>query len=412
MRIPVYPLAVAAMLVQGSCGASGITEETDGDVDFQPLVEGNTDFALDLFGRLCEESGNGNVMFSPYSISVALAMTWAGAEGGTASQMAEMLGFAPGASGVHEGFSRIGTMLDGEERDALGEPIELSIANALWVETSFPLLDGYVDLVATHYGAEARNVDFRGSPDDQRLLMNDWVSDRTNDRIRDLLGPGTVTEATRVILTNAVYFKGTWGTEFDSDQTIDGVFTTMQGASVTVPLMHRTGDMRYSEGFGCRALSLPYSDGASSMLLILPDGDIAGFEQTLDRETLTGIGTGLHEAEVALAMPRFEFTASYGLEQALADLGMTDAFDPLLADFSGMTGGRDLFVSAVIHKAFVKVDESGTEAAAATGVVMALTAMPSDQPVRFVLDRPFLFLVMDDLTGTVLFMGRVADPSV
>jgi serpin B len=353
-------------------------------------------------------------MFSPYSISVALAMTWAGAEGGTAAQMADMLGFAPGASGVHEGFARIGIMLDGEERDAIseGEPIELSIANALWVETSFPLLDGYVDLVAAHYGAEARNVDFRSGPDDQRILINNWVSDRTNDRIRDLLGPGTVTSATRVVITNAVYFKGTWGTEFDADQTSDGVFTTMPGAPVTVPLMHRTGDMRYSEGFGCRALSLPYSDGASSMLLILPDGDIADFEQALDRETLTGIETGLHEVEVALAMPRFEFTASYGLEPALADLGMTDAFDPSLADFSGMTGGRDLFVSAVIHKAFVKVDESGTEAAAATGVVMALTAMPSEGPVRFVLDRPFLFLVMDDLTGTVLFMGRVADPSV
>jgi serpin B len=328
--------------------------------------------------------------------------------------MAAVLRFDQDQSLVHQGFSRIGSLLDGDEREALcdGEPVTLDIANALWVESTFPLSEGFVDLVVGHYGAEARNVDFAGAPETQRLLINDWVSDATADRINDLLGPGTVSEATRVVLTNAVYFKGSWLDEFDADLTRDGSFTNLEGDELTVPMMHRAGDVGYSEGFGCRAVSLPYSDGASSMLLILPDSDFAGFESRFDGEVLAGIVDGLDVEEVILAMPSFEFTASYGLESALSALGMIDAFDPSMADFSGMTGGRDLFVSAVVHKAFIRVDETGTEAAAATGVVMALTAMPSTEPLRFVLDRPFLFVVTDGLTGSVLFMGRVADPSI
>ena len=415
-------LAAAAAMLPGACGGSGVVEGPAPagdpvpditDADLATLSTGNGEFALALFGRLCQESGDDNVMVSPYSISSALAMTWAGASGSTAEEMASVLGFAIDRPVVHAGFRRISDMLGPEGRSELceGDPVELEVANAIWVEAGFPLLDPYVGIVTGCYRAEARNADFSGDPEAQRLIINGWVGEKTNGRIEDLLGPGSVSGDTRVILTNAVYFKGSWLDEFDPGQTRDGVFTTLGGAEETVPLMHRTADMDYFDGEGYRAVSLPYSDGAARMVAILPDSGIREFEQRLSTADLAAMTDGFATREVFLAMPRFESTSSFSLSPVLSGMGMPSAFDPSAADFSGMTGGRDLFVSDVVHKAFVRVDETGTEAAAATGVIMALTAMPQEQPVQFVLDRPFLFLIIDDLTGTVLFMGRVADPA-
>jgi len=419
----IMTLAAAAAMLPGACGGPGVVEDpvSDGapapditDTDLAALSAGNGEFALALFGRLCLESGDGNVTISPYSISSALAMTWAGASGTTAEEMASVLGFDMDPPLVHAGFRRISEMLGPEARAELceGAPVELDAANAVWAEAGFRLLDPFVGTVTECYGAEARNVDFSGDPEAQRRIINGWVAEKTNGRIEDLLGPGSVSCATRVILTNAVYFKGSWIEEFDPDQTFDGAFTTLEGEEKTVPLMHRTADTDYYDGEGYRAVSLPYSDGAARMVAILPDRDIREFEQRLAVDDLKAMTAGFARREVFLAMPRFECTSSYSLPPVLSGMGMPSAFDPLEADFSGMTGGRDLFVSDVVHKAFVKVDETGTEAAAATGAAMALTAMPQEQPVQFVLDRPFLFLIIDDLTGTVLFMGRVADPEV
>jgi serpin B len=380
------------------------------------LVEGNTKFALDIFGVLSADETEDNLFFSPYSISTALGMTWAGARGNTESQMADVLHFTLPQSGTHDAFASLQEKLSEEYRSSLvygeGDPLTLEVANALWVEETYPLLDEYMDLVESKYGAVATNLDFRMDPEGSRETINDWVAEKTRDRILDLIPPGVITRLTRVVLTNAVYFKGSWLYEFDEGMTADGEFTTLGGDVVEVPMMRQIEDFAYGELMGCRAISLSYCDNMSSMLIMMPEGDILEFERNLDGETLDAVALGLSRHKVDLTMPRFEFTSSFGLAEVLASMGMPDAFESAVADFSGFIGRPELFISAVIHKAFVKVDETGTEAAAATAVVMHVeSAEMPEIPVELVLDRPFLFVVRDELTGTILFMGRVANPA-
>ncbi|MFO7627388.1 MAG: serpin family protein [Candidatus Fermentibacteraceae bacterium] len=403
---------VLVVLLVTACGASRPVDSLFPDTGFQDLGEGNTEFAFELFGRLCRDAGEDNVMFSPFCISSALGMAWAGARGETEAGMAHALGFGDSQSAVHNGFSRLFGLIEREGIDPGEDPITLNIANALWVDGNYPLLDDYVTLVSEYYRAEARNMDFAGDPDAQRVVINDWVEDMTMQRITDLLGPGSVTTATRVVLTSAVYFQGNWRLQFNPELTRDGTFTTLAGEEVTVPFMSRTMDVPFYRGNGFRAVAMQYSDLQSRMIILFPDGDFEGFQNDLDPEMLEEVVGGLSVREVAVVMPPFEFTTDYSLAPALSDMGMGDAFDGSRADFSGFTGERDLFITAVVHKAFVKVDETGTEAAAATGVIMATTAMPSDPPELFLLDRPFVFLIIDDCSGAVLFMGRVTDPSL
>ncbi len=405
-------IPVLVTLLVAACGATRPVENPVTETGFQDLREGNTDFAFELFGRLCQEAGEDNVMFSPFCISSALGMAWAGARGGTEAGMAQALGFGDSQSAVHNGFNRLFGLIEREGIEPGEDAITLNIANALWVDGNYPLLDDYTNLVSEQYGAEARNMDFAGDPDAQRVVINDWVEDRTMERITDLLGPGSVTTATRVVLTSAVYFQGNWRLQFNPELTRDGSFTTLAGDEVTVPFMSRTMDIPFYRGNGFRALAMQYSDLQSRMVILFPDGDFNQFQQDIDRAMLEEVVEGLGVREVAVVMPPFEFTTDYSLSPVLADMGMADAFDPSRADFSGFTGERDLYITAVVHKAFVKVDETGTEAAAATGVIMATTAMPSDPPELFLLDRPFVFLIIDDRSDTVLFMGRVTDPSL
>ncbi len=388
---------------------------SDTSTDLTILVDGNTEFALDMFGNLCRAETDENLFFSPFSISSALGMTYAGADGETEVQMAEVMGFTLPQSRLHRAFSTLRERLDPEYRTSLcgedAEPLILEVANAIWVEATFPLLDEYVNLVREQYGAEARNVDFIGDPESQRHLINDWVSERTRERIQDLLASGVITNQTRVVLTNAIYFKGSWLHQFQENATWDGDFTRLDGSVVEVPMMHQTEAFGYSHSYGCSTISLPYSDGMSSMLILLPDGDINDFEQNLTQVTLEEIRGSLSHMQVRLSMPSFEFTSFFSLNEALEEMGMTDAFNAGLADFRGYTGRKDLYISVVIHQAFVKVDETGTEAAAATAVVMQGCTSVQPQPLELVIDRPFLFLVRDDLTGSILFMGRIVDPS-
>ncbi len=420
MRVKVVLLTMTAVLFSSACPAGSSGSAPDPALepaveDIPALVTGNTEFALDIFGILSSDAPSDNLFFSPFSISTALGMTWAGAEGETEVQMADVMGFTLPQASLHRSFHGLLERLSLEYRESFGgedaEPLVLEIANALWVEATFRLLDDYVNLAETEYGAVARNVDFMGDPDGARVAINDWVSERTRERIQDLLAPGVITGMTRVVLTNAVYFKGSWLHQFQEGATWDDDFTLLDGSVVSVPMMHQTEAFPFGRGYGCKAISLPYSDGMSSMLVLLPDGDIGELESNLDLETLETIRDGMFNTQVYITMPSFEFTSSFSLKETLEDMGMTDAFDPGLADFTGFTGNRDLYISAVIHKAFVKVDETGTEAAAATAVVMALTSANPQQPEELVLDRPFLFFVFDDLTGSILFMGRVADPS-
>ncbi len=400
---------VAALLTLASCGVSAPNPMPGADI--RPLRESGAQFAVDLYKVVCLESGEENVMLSPFCISSALGMVWAGARGETEAEMAEVLRLRGEPAEIHAGFHRLIGLILREDVEPVDDPVTLNFANALWVERTYPLLDEYTGIVRDSYRAEAENLDFQGDPEGGRAEINRWVEEKTEGLIKDLLAPGSITRATRAVLTSAVYFKGDWMHRFNPEATMPGTFTTFAGDPVEVRFMHRTGDYPFYAGEGCRALSLPYSDGRCRMLVILPDGDLRRFEREFTVETLRRLDEGLAEREVALTMPPFRFNTTYGLVEILSDMGMPLAFDCGAADFSGFSGSRDLFISEVIHKAYVKVDETGTEAAAATGVVMALTAMPADPPERFVLDRPFMFLIVDDLSGAVLFMGRVADPS-
>ncbi len=403
--------SAAAVFILASCGASAPHSAVVPEAGVQSLREGNTRFAVDLYRMVCLESGADNVMLSPFCVSSALGMAWAGARGETEAEMAQVLGLRGEPEEVHAGFARLMGQILRENAERPEHPVTLNIANALWVERTYPLLDEYVETVRNSYRAEAGNLDFKGDPEGGRAEINQWAADRTEGLITDLLGPGAITPDTRAVLTSAVYFKGDWMYQFNPEATRPGHFTTLAGGTVEVPFMHRTGDYPFFAGEGFRALSLPYSDGRCRMVAILPDGDLQRFEQEFSVETLRRVDEGLAEKEVILAMPPFRFSTLYNLAGTLSSMGMPEAFDGATADFSGFSGSRDLFISEVVHKAYVKVDETGTEAAAATGVIMATTAMPENPPEYFVLDRPFMFLIMDDLSGTVLFMGRVADPS-
>jgi serpin B len=378
--------------------------------DLATLAEGNSSFAFDLYRTLAAEDGN--LFFSPYSISVALAMTYAGAEGETARQMAEALHFTLPENPLHEAFNAYSLDLEARaEAEVEGTPFELSIANSLWGQQGFPFLPEYLDLLAENYGAGMRLVDYAADPEAARQAINQWVRDETRDKIQDLIPSGAIDAMTRLVLANAIYFKAAWLHPFDPDVTAPAPFHLLDGSTVDVPMMHQDEPYRYFAGDGLQALEIPYENGDVSMLILLPDeGQFQAAEGALGPEMIRGILDGLAQSSVILSLPRFTYESAFGLNDALSAVGMTDAFDPDRADFSGMDGARDLFIGSVLHKAFVSVDENGTEAAAATAVIMELTSAMPGEPIVFAVDRPFIFLIRDNQTGSVLFVGRVVSP--
>lgn len=375
------------------------------------LVRGNNEFALNLYEEVCEIQKSDNIFFSPYSISSALGMTYDGARGQTAADMAEVLHFTLPVEAVNRAFhSLTGTLSSGDLSGAeSGDPFTLSISNGLWVQNGFTLLDEYVAEVTRYYSAEVRNLDFVNDTEGSRETINEWVAESTLNKILNLIPQGVLKEDTRVVLTNAVYFKASWRNQFDEHFTNDARFLLADDSAIEVPMMSQTDYFNYASAEGCSAIELAYAAGNASMLIILPDGDIQEFQQDFNADKLDTIRRGLSSCNVSLSMPKFEFTRSLQLSQILRTLGMESAFGSG-ADFSGFTGSPDLFISEVLHKAFVKVDEEGTEAAAATAVVMNLTAMPA-QPVEMNINRPFMFFILDRETGSIVFMGRVMDPS-
>ncbi len=379
--------------------------------DLERLVEGNSTFAFDLYQALKGEEGN--LFYSPYSISLALAMTYAGARGETEEQMAETLNFLLSQEELHPAFNSLDILLGQRGEGAQGkdgEGFRLNIVNAIWGQKDYEFLDEFLDVLAENYGAGLRLVDFINETEKSRVTINDWVSDQTEGRIEDLIPPGVITILTRLVLTNAIYFNAAWEYPFEEDATYNGPFYLLDGSEVTVPLMTQTESFGYAEGDGYQAVELPYDGRELSMVILLPEeGQFETFEGSLDAALVDAIIDGLESQEVALTMPKFEFESGFGLKDTLSAMGMPIAFTDA-ADFSGMTGGRDLQIAEVIHKAFVSVDEAGTEAAAATAVIMQLTAMP-EEPVEVTVDHPFIFLIRDIETGTILFVGRVIDPT-
>ena len=412
-------LVVPALLTLVGCGngaemarseAEPVAAPDVGEAHLSDLVDGNSAFAFDLYQELRGERGN--LFYSPYSISVALAMTYAGARGETAQQMADTLHYILAGDDLHAAFNALDLELArrggvAEEQDE--DRFQLSIANCIWGQSGYSFLPEFLDVLGQNYGAGLRLLDFVNDTEESRVAINDWVSEETESKIEDLLQPGILTPDTRLVLANAVYFNASWLLRFPQGNTSDGAFHLLDGSGVTVPMMNQTEMLGYVQGDGYQVIELPYTGREASMLILLPDdGRFEGFEGSLDGERLETALQGLESQNVALTMPRFSFDARLSLADTLAGMGMPDAFGGD-ADFSGMTGNRDLFIGAIEHKAFVSVDEVGTEAAAATAVVMLESERPS--PIEVVIDDPFIFVIRDTETGTILFVGRVVDPS-
>ncbi|MGD8466648.1 MAG: serpin family protein [Anaerolineae bacterium] len=394
----------------GEASDVGVSPEA-GQGNVYELAEGNSAFAFDLYQILSGQEGN--LFYSPYSISAALAMTYAGAAGETEQQMAEALRFTLPQSLLHPAFKLLDLILAGRGQGAEGqdgEGFRLNIANALWGQEGAQFLASFLDVLADNYRAGLQFVDFAGDPEGARQIINGWVSDETEDRIEDLIPPGVLDAAIELVLTNAVYFNAAWAEPFTPEMTQDGAFKLLDGGEVVVPMMRQTASFAYASGEGYQAVELPYDGYELSMVILVPEaGGFEAFEDSLNAGQVEAMLEGLAYQQVALTMPPFEFESEFSLKDALASLGMPLAFTGD-ADFSGMTGSRDLFISEVLHKAYVSVDEEGTEAAAATAVMIAKSAAPSE-PVEITIDRPFLFLIRDTATGSVLFVGRVLDPS-
>ena len=370
----------------------------------------NRAFAFDLYQQLAQPEQN--LFFSPYGISVALAMTYAGARNTTETEIRTALHFSLPEPNLHAAFDATSRAIQGRSQqlapESTGDGFELNIVNQAWGQLDYPFLDTYLDVLGAYYGSGLFGVDFANS-DPVRQTINDWVAEQTNDRVKNLLPEGSITADVRLVLTNAIYFNASWLFKFDPAQTASGTFHAPAGDR-TVSMMHQSVDASYTEGPNYQALELPYVSDAVRMLLILPaEGAFSEVAGGLGDTFFGQVRAALTTYSVVVTLPRFEFESEKPLKAPLSGLGMSGAFAPG-ADFSGIAGGAEpLWVSDVYHKAFVAVDEQGTEAAAATAVV-AVTDESDGPSAQATFDRPFVFAIFDDPTGQILFLGQLADP--
>jgi len=378
--------------------------------DMASVASGMEAFGTDLYALLA--TGDGNLVFSPASIVTALAMSYAGARGVTAEEMARVLHLDLDDEAFHQAMNALDLALESRSFAEGDEGVQLSTANSLWGQEGVTFEQPFLDTLGADYGSGMRLVDFKAAADQARVQINEWVASETNDNILDLIPQGALDPLTRLVLVNAVYLDATWEHQFDPNETTDGPFTLLDGGRVNVPLMHQTSSFPYGTGDGWQAIQMPYAGNDLAMLVIVPDeGRFTDVEGRLGRGLLDDAVASLFgvQSSVSLTIPKFEFRTQAGLNTALHDLGMPTAFDPDTADFSGMTTEETLYISDVVHEAYIAVDEKGTEAAAATGVVMRATSAPLEE-VRLTIDRPFVFALRDVPTGALLFLGRVTNP--
>ena len=383
------------------------------EADFVTLAADNAAFAFDLYRAL--RGGEGNLVYSPYSVSTALAMTYAGAAGETARQMAETLRYTLPQERLHPSFNALGLLLDERnltfkdadlEQEQTG--VQLDVASALWGQVGFPFKAPFLETMARNYDAGVQQVDFENTPEPARQAINQWASDRTRGKIQDIIPPGAIRPDTRLVLANAIYLHALWEHRFDERSTHEAPFYLLDGSQVLAPMMRQTETLRHDEGEGYQAVELPYMGDQLAMLVILPSkGQFAEFESSLDAGRLRAIRDVLAPAYINLGLPRFEVESNLPLSQTLKGMGMPEAFSEA-ADFSGMSD-VPLSISDVLHKAYILVNESGTEAAAVTTVIVGVTSLPPD-PKELTIDRPFLFVLYDRQSGAVLFVGRVLNP--
>jgi len=361
-----------------------------------PAADGVNRFAGDLYRQLARDPGN--LALSPLSISTALAMALAGARGQTAQEMTAVLRTPPDAA-LLEQLTRAG--------NAAGD--QLLLAQSLWVDRTLPLLPDFLRANERQFRAKPEPADFARDLEGARAAINRWVSDNTKGKIPVLFGPGSLAASTRLVLASAVYFNGKWKTKFDPKSTSLAPFHSSGAASVQTPFMNRTARFPYAETANAQVLELPYMGGSLVFDVILPKPStpLSTLEEAFAGDGLSAWLGRLQTREVAVALPKFRAESSFSLQPALSAMGMASAFTTA-ADFSGIDGRQDLAISRVMHKAFVDVSEEGTEAAAATGVGIALTSFAP--PVVFRADHPFLFLIRDTASGAVLFAGRLEQP--
>ena len=406
-------LCLLALLLIPLLAAGAVAGEPKPAVDTKPLVTGNTAFAFDLYAKLRE--GPDNLFLSPHSISACLGMTRAGAAGNTAAQMDEVFHFP--RQGLGQAFGALRSALvppKAWSRQGEKPAYELAIANRLFGQSGYAFREPFLGQMRDDFGAALEQLDIARAPSSARARINGWVEEQTKEKIKNLLPEGMPTPDTRLVLVNAIYFKSQWQEAFRERATVDAPFHRQDGSTVKSRLMQRTGGYLYAETETAQLLEMPYLGGAMSMVVLLPkakDG-LPKLEAELSAEKVTAWMGELKHRRVAVAFPKYRFTSSFELAETLIAMGMPDAFSPMKADFSGMTEKEPLFIGIVVHKAFVAVDEKGTEAAAATAVGMrAGSAARPQEPTPVRADHPFLFVIRHRQTGAILFLGRVMDPT-
>ena len=409
-KLPTTPVGTPVSFTVAKGDAPRVTAPNVTDAQLSTLVSGNNGFAFTLYQQLKKNSA-GNMFYSPYSISTALAMTCAGAVGNTQKQISSALHFTLPQVQLHPAFNQLALDLAARGQNAQGtngKSFSLNITNALWSQQGFTIQPAFLNILAQNYGAGMNLLDFIKSPEDARVAINQWVSDQTNNRINDLLPQGSIDEATRLVLTNAIYFDAAWQYPFKKELTEDGKFNLLDGSAITVRMMsNRSSGYGYVKGTGYQAVELPYSGKEIAMDIILPDaGKFNSFESSMTADEIAGIIGNLKTGDLRVTMPKFKFDSSFSLKNALSASGMSVAFTDS-ADFSAITDQPDFEIGDVVHKAFVAVDEAGTEAAAASGVIMEIPSLP----ISITVDHPFIFLIRDIQTGAILFVGRVMNPA-
>ncbi|MCE5201784.1 MAG: serpin family protein [Synergistaceae bacterium] len=363
-------------------------------------------FALGLYKNLSEKE-TGNLFFSPYSISAALAASYAGARGSTAAEMENVLYLDPD---IHRSMSALISELNSVSDDIA----EMDTANAIWPAKQEKLLADYVDTVKNYYGAALIPLNYRASPEKARKTINKWVEKQTHEKIKDLIGVGVLKKDTQMVLTNAVYFRSDWLEKFEAGDSRVMPFWVANDRSIPTLMMNKTSDrINYAKISGTEIAELPYKDGRFSMLVILPDKatGLKSAESNLSLKELDSWIKSMSLKKVSITIPKFKMEQSFELSEALGQMGMPSAFSPDKADFSGMNGKYNMYIGSVIHKAFIEVGEEGTEAAAATAVIMMKTSLqPHGETIIFRADRPFIFMIRDNRSGAILFIGRYAKP--
>ncbi|WP_346354356.1 serpin family protein [Azotosporobacter soli] len=396
-------LSALLLIVTGIAGA-GVPAEKDNNT-----AEGNNQFAVDLYQRIQLAQPDKNTFYSPLGVSTALVMTYAGSRGQTEAQMAKALHFTGPQDELHQKFSNLLTQLQtGKDKG-----YRLEIANALWGQKGFSFSEPFLSLTDRYYQGSFQTLDFAKDTENSRMTINHWVEERTDNKIKNLLQQGDLTYLTRLVLTNAIYFKGDWEKPFKAEATSNQPFRLADGSKIDAALMRQSDTFAYAESEGVQAVELPYAGDDVAMLVLLPNGSAADLARNLSPEQIRTLRAQMTMKQVEVSLPKFKFATRYYLddEKLLPALGMADAFDQYKADLSGMDGRKDLYISHVIHQAMIEVNEKGSEAAAATAVVVGLKSFLPQQPTIFRADHPFLFLIVHKPTDSILFMGAVNDPS-